>query len=163
MVSDIVVRTINGTAKDALDYTEHEKTGLTAIAIGGDKLSRGLTLEGLCVSYFLRASRMYDTLMQMGRWFGYRPGYVDLCRLYTTSDLTEWFGHITDAADELREEFDQMAAARGDATGLRAEGPVASGADGNVAPEDADRTEPHAVLQWHSRGDRGALSDKAGA
>lgn len=109
VVSDIVVRTINGTARDALDYTEHEKTGLTVIAIGGDKLSRGLTIEGLCVSYFLRASRMYDTLMQMGRWFGYRPGYVDLCRLYTTSDLAEWFGHITDAANELREEFDHMA------------------------------------------------------
>ena len=92
VVSDIVVKTINGTAKDALDYTEHDRTGLSGIAIGGDKLSRGLTLEGLCVSYFLRASRMYDTLMQMGRWFGYRPGYVDLCRLYTTSDLTEGSG-----------------------------------------------------------------------
>ena len=110
VVSDVQVRMINGTAKDALDYAEHDKTGLTVIAIGGDKLSRGLTLEGLCVSYFLRASRMYDTLMQMGRWFGYRPGYLDLCRLYTTSDLSEWFGHITTAADELREEFDYMAA-----------------------------------------------------
>ena len=83
-VSDIEVRMINGTAKDALDYAEHAGTGLKVIAIGGDKLARGLTLEGLCVSYFLRASRMYDTLMQMGRWFGYRPGYLDLCRLYTT-------------------------------------------------------------------------------
>ena len=110
VVSDVQVRMINGTAKDALDYKEHDRTGLTVIAIGGDKLSRGLTLEGLCVSYFLRASRMYDTLMQMGRWFGYRPGYLDLCRLYTTSDLSEWFGHITAAADELREEFDYMAA-----------------------------------------------------
>ena len=110
VVSDVQVRTINGTAKDALDYAEHENTGLTVIAIGGDKLSRGLTLEGLCVSYFLRASRMYDTLMQMGRWFGYRPGYLDLCRLYTTRDLSEWFGHITDAADELRVEFEDMAA-----------------------------------------------------
>ena len=113
VVSDIAVKTINGTAKDALDYPDHERTGLTAIAIGGDKLSRGLTLEGLCVSYFLRASRMYDTLMQMGRWFGYRPGYLDLCRLYTTPDLAEWFRHITEAADELREEFDQMAARGG--------------------------------------------------
>ena len=110
---DIAVRMINGTARDALDYPEHEGTGLTVIAIGGDKLSRGLTLEGLCVSYFLRASRMYDTLMQMGRWFGYRPGYLDLCRLYTTPDLADWFRHITGAADELREEFDLMAA-RGD-------------------------------------------------
>ena len=110
VVSDIDVRMINGTAKDALDYWEHKETGLKVIAIGGDKLARGLTLEGLCVSYFLRASRMYDTLMQMGRWFGYRPGYLDLCRLYTTPDLSEWFGHITDAAEELREEFDMMAA-----------------------------------------------------
>jgi hypothetical protein len=52
---------------------------------------------------------MYDTLMQMGRWFGYRPGYIDLCRLYTTDDLVEWFGHIADASEELREEFEAMA------------------------------------------------------
>ncbi len=111
--ADVRVRVINGTAKDALDYAEHEGTGLKVIAIGGDKLSRGLTLEGLCVSYFLRASRMYDTLMQMGRWFGYRPGYLDLCRLYTTAELAEWFGHIADASEELREEFDLMVASGG--------------------------------------------------
>lgn len=110
VVSEIEVRAINGSAKDALDYAEHSSTGLKVIAIGGDKLARGLTLEGLCVSYFLRASKMYDTLMQMGRWFGYRPGYLDLCRLYTTEELTRWFRHITDAAEELREEFDMMAA-----------------------------------------------------
>lgn len=110
VLSDIQVRMINGTAKDALDYSEHEGAGLKVIAIGGDKLARGLTLEGLCVSYFLRASKMYDTLMQMGRWFGYRPGYLDICRLYTTSELSEWFGHIAEAAEELREEFDLMAA-----------------------------------------------------
>lgn len=109
-IADIEVRTINGTAKDALDYTERQATGLKVIAIGGDKLARGLTLEGLSVSYFLRASKMYDTLMQMGRWFGYRPGYLDLCRLYTTTELIDWFGHIADAAEELREEFDLMAA-----------------------------------------------------
>jgi hypothetical protein len=65
------------------------------------------------VSYFLRASRMYDTLMQMGRWFGYRPGYLDLCRLYTTPELNEWFQYITEANEELRLEFDQMAAVGG--------------------------------------------------
>ena len=48
--------------------------------------------------------------MQMGRWFGYRPGYLDVCRLYTSSELVQWFGHITDAAEELREEFDMMEA-----------------------------------------------------
>lgn len=109
-LADIQVRMINGTAKDALDYAENQETGLKVIAIGGDKLARGLTLEGLTVSYFLRASKMYDTLMQMGRWFGYRPGYLDLSRLYTTGELIEWFEHIADASEELREEFDFMAA-----------------------------------------------------
>src|SRR5262249_20357789 len=108
VIGDIEVRMINGTAKDALDYAENRSKGLKVIAIGGDKLSRGLTLEGLCTSYFLRGSKMYDTLMQMGRWFGYRPGYLDVCRLYTTQELSEWFGHIADAAEELREEFDLM-------------------------------------------------------
>jgi Z1 domain len=110
VVAEIEVRMINGTAKDALDYDERRPTGLKVIAVGGDKLARGLTLEGLCTSYFLRASKMYDTLMQMGRWFGYRPGYLDLCRLYTTDELIIWFRHITEAAEELREEFDLMAA-----------------------------------------------------
>jgi len=109
-VADIQVRIINGTAKDALDYAENQETGLKVIAIGGDKLARGLTLEGLTVSYFLRASKMYDTLMQMGRWFGYRPGYLDLGRLYTSGELVEWFEHIADASEELREEFDLMVA-----------------------------------------------------
>jgi hypothetical protein len=106
---DISVRKINGTAKDVLDYADNEGTGLKVIAIGGDKLARGLTLEGLTTSYFLRASKMYDTLMQMGRWFGYRPGYLDLCRLYTTSELIDWFGHIAEASEELRRDFDLMA------------------------------------------------------
>jgi hypothetical protein len=113
VVSDIEVRMINGKAKDTLDYTNYDGAGLKVIAIGGDKLSRGLTLEGLSISYFLRASKMYDTLMQMGRWFGYRPGYLDVCRLYTTDELAEWFGHIADAAEELREEFDLMSESGG--------------------------------------------------
>jgi hypothetical protein len=107
------VRQINGTSGDILDYLEHKQTGLNVIAIGGDKLSRGLTLEGLSVSYFLRTSRMYDTLMQMGRWFGYRPGYSDLCRLFTTQDLRDWFRHITFANAELRQEFKYMEAVGG--------------------------------------------------
>lgn len=105
--SKIQVREINGGSADALNYFD-DKNGLSVIAIGGDKLSRGLTLEGLSVSYYLRASRMYDTLMQMGRWFGYRPGYVDLCRLFTSRELNEWFCHIALASEELRNEFDYM-------------------------------------------------------
>ena len=108
----IEVREINGSAGDVLDYLRHG-SGLNVIAVGGDKLSRGLTLEGLSVSYFLRASRMYDTLMQMGRWFGYRPRFLDLCRLYTTRDMMVWFGHIAEASEALREDFDRMAASGG--------------------------------------------------
>lgn len=111
VLGDIGVRSINGTAKDALDYAT-PGAALKVIAVGGDKLARGLTLEGLCVSYFVRTTKMYDTLMQMGRWFGYRPGYLDLCRLYTSSDLVRWFAHIADASEELREEFDFMADAK---------------------------------------------------
>ena len=105
----IQVRKINDDkSKDVLDYWS-SLNGLNVIAVGGDKLSRGLTLEGLSVSYYLRASKMYDTLMQMGRWFGYRPGYLDLCRLYTTDEPVEWYQHITVASEELRKEFDYMA------------------------------------------------------
>jgi hypothetical protein len=106
--SKVTVVAVNGYAKEALDYKEHEDVGRSVIAIGGDKLSRGLTLEGLAVSYFLRTTRMYDTLMQMGRWFGYRPGYLDVCRLYTTAELVEWYRHIALAEAELRKEFDYM-------------------------------------------------------
>jgi hypothetical protein len=108
--SKIEVAIINSSSKTPLDYKAHEKQGLSVIAIGGDKLSRGLTLEGLSVSYFLRTSKMYDTLLQMGRWFGYRPGYVDVCRLFTTSELRRWYRHIALAEAELRREFDHMVA-----------------------------------------------------
>ncbi len=103
------VRTINGSAGDVLDYKQNEGQGLNVIAVGGDKLSRGLTLDGLSVSYYLRASRMYDTLLQMGRWFGYRPGYEDLCRIYTTELLVDSYQLIARADEELRQEFDRMA------------------------------------------------------
>ncbi len=107
-VQKIVVKEINGFSVDSLTYYDNKDEGISVIAIGGDKLSRGLTLEGLSVSYFLRASKMYDTLMQMGRWFGYRSGYVDLCRLFTSSELNEWYRHITLASEELREEFSYL-------------------------------------------------------
>jgi hypothetical protein len=111
-VAKIELRVMNGQAKDALEYYERRREGLSVLAVGGNKLSRGLTLEGLSVSYYLRASRMYDTLLQMGRWFGYRPDYEDLCRLYTTPDLFEWYREITLASDELRGELEEMAAQR---------------------------------------------------
>lgn len=112
VVQKIEVKSINGSSGDIVDYQLNSKNGISVIAIGGDKLSRGLTLEGLSISYFLRASKMYDTLMQMGRWFGYRPGYVDLCRLFTSAELNEWYRHIAIASAELREEFNYLAESR---------------------------------------------------
>jgi hypothetical protein len=110
-VDKILVREIHSESKDELAYNR-EPDGLSVIAVGANKLSRGLTLEGLSVSYFLRTTRMYDTLMQMGRWFGYRDGYLDLCRLYTTEELRDWFSHVAFAEEELKREFELMADSR---------------------------------------------------
>ncbi|PKD17658.1 hypothetical protein APR41_05470 [Salegentibacter salinarum] len=115
--SKIEVRAVHGNKNETelkhknitpLDYYDNKKHGLSVIAVGGNKLSRGLTLEGLTISYYLRASKMYDTLMQMGRWFGYRPGYLDLCRIFTSKELKQWYRFITIASDELREDFEEM-------------------------------------------------------
>lgn len=121
----IKVSLINGVSEESLAYRNAEMAarqkieqgkevswearGEHIIAIGGDKLSRGLTLDGLTVSYYLRASKMYDTLMQMGRWFGYRDGYMDVCRIYTTQELAEWYRFIASASLELSQELDYMA------------------------------------------------------
>jgi hypothetical protein len=105
----IEVITANGKTKTDIDYDSYKETGRSVIAIGGDKLSRGLTLEGLCVSYFLRVSHQYDSLLQMGRWFGYRRGFADLCRLYTTPDTEDWFRYVATAQKELRTQFFEMA------------------------------------------------------
>ena len=93
---------------NGLDYNEAGERGLTVIAVGGYSLSRGLTLEGLTVSYFLRNSMMYDSLMQMGRWFGYRPNYEDLCRIWMPYQAVEWYAHITEATNELFGELKRM-------------------------------------------------------
>ena len=118
-VSKIEVRSVHGTRSttnleyhniEEIDYNRYEN-GFSVIAVGGSRLSRGITLEGLSVSYYIRTTKMYDSLMQMGRWFGYRPGYVDLCRLFTTNQIFEWFNHITMATEEMRNDFDEMTAA----------------------------------------------------
>ena len=106
-VSSIVVLSINNKSTDHLDYDDYPD-GRSIIAVGGLGLSRGLTLEGLSVSYFLRNSIMYDTLLQMGRWFGYRDGYKELCRIFMTAEAASWYGHISSAVEELREEFREM-------------------------------------------------------
>lgn len=92
----------NGYSDERLDFTKGQKT---YIVIGGSVLARGLTLEGLCVSFFLRTSRQYDTLLQMGRWFGFRHGYEDLPRLWTTSDLISNFRSLAQVEEEIRREI----------------------------------------------------------
>jgi hypothetical protein len=105
----ITVKAVNQrTGAASLDYSAHKKTGLRVIAVGGNSLSRGLTLEGLSESYFFRNSQMYDTLLQMGRWFGYRDGYEDLCRVWLTIEAQHWYAHIVTATAELREELRRM-------------------------------------------------------
>lgn len=108
-IAPIVVRTINsGNASKSLNYDEFSENGLRLIAVGGFSLSRGLTLEGLNVSYFYRNSKMYDTLMQMGRWFGYRDGYEDLCQVWMSAEAISWYDYISNASDELRREVKRM-------------------------------------------------------
>ncbi|KFU76961.1 Z1 domain-containing protein [Amycolatopsis lurida] len=93
----------NSSSKDRLDY---ERGPVVAIAVGGNTLSRGLTLEGLSVSYFVRAVSAYDTLLQMGRWFGYRNGYADLPRIWMTGELQSWFRHLATVESEMRRDID---------------------------------------------------------
>jgi hypothetical protein len=105
----IEVRSVNQKSGAAsLAYGQYAQHGLRVIAVGGNSLSRGLTLEGLCVSYFYRSTQMYDTLLQMGRWFGYRPNYEDLVRIWMTDEAVNWYAHIAEAAEELRGEIRHM-------------------------------------------------------
>lgn len=96
----------------SLDYTAYKEDGLRVVAVGGNSLARGLTLEGLCISYFYRTTQMYDALLQMGRWFGYRVGYEDLCKIWMTEETADWYSHISEATDELRNEVRRMQASR---------------------------------------------------
>lgn len=89
----------NFRSEDRLDYSV---PGQVAVAVGGNTLSRGLTLEGLTVSYFVRAAKAYDTLLQMARWFGFRPGYEDLPRIWMTDELRQWFRHLATVEHEIR-------------------------------------------------------------
>ncbi|RGZ69044.1 hypothetical protein DW979_01815 [Eubacterium sp. AM49-13BH] len=104
----VKINVINGDSKDVLCYKDHEGEEYNVIAIGGDKFSRGLTLEGLSISYFTRESKYYDTLMQMGRWFGFRPKYADLCRVFITDIIYRWFARIAFATDNLRNQITYM-------------------------------------------------------
>jgi hypothetical protein len=82
----------------------------TIVALGGNTLSRGLTLEGLVCSFFVRSANAYDTLLQMGRWFGYRPNYGDLVRIWMTADLQEWFFDLATVEAEIRQQVSRYEA-----------------------------------------------------
>lgn len=93
----------NSRSRERLSYSGGDP--VVAIAVGGNTLSRGLTLEGLVVSFFVRSSSAYDTLLQMGRWFGYRRGYADLPRTWMTDELRRWFRHIALVELEIRRDI----------------------------------------------------------
>ena len=104
--SGIQVLAINSATEDELVYTK--KTEKKYIAIGGNRLSRGFTLEGLTINYFIRNTDYADTLLQMGRWFGYRPGYLDCCKLFTTRENIHKFDTVTVTVEELEEVFKEI-------------------------------------------------------
>lgn len=107
-IRPVTLAEINSQSKDALDY---EHSPQRVIAIGGYRLSRGLTLEGLIVSYYARNARAYDSLMQMARWFGYRFGYEDLCRVWMTEQSAQWYAYVANATKELIDEVRAMCTA----------------------------------------------------
>ena len=106
-IEDIVIKVVNSSkGSDKLIYPENES--VRVIAIGGLALSRGLTLEGLIISYFYRNTCTYDVLMQMGRWFGYRRGYEDLFRIWINKASADWYAEISEATELLKSDMQDM-------------------------------------------------------
>ena len=110
---------------------EHGLDFCTAfIVIGGGTLSRGLTIENLVSTFFLRGSAQADSLMQMGRWFGYRKGYELLPRVWMSDDTREKYEFMTVAEEELRDDLQRFM-------------------HGGAKPEDfGPRVRVHARLAW---------------
>ena len=133
IIGTVVIREVHQSKSVELEYRDDSVTN--AIVIGGTSLSRGYTLEGLSISYFLRSTIFYDTLMQMGRWFGYRENYEDLCKIYMTESMRDNFKLIIEATEDLFYEFRRMEKEK-------------------KTPEDfglAVRTHPDSVLQVTAR------------
>ncbi len=101
VLRELVVLELNSVTGENLEYDE--KPGRHIVAVGGNRLSRGLTLEGLTVSYFLRTASMCDTLLQMARWYGFRRGYEDLIRIWTTDGIARWFSELALVEQSLRD------------------------------------------------------------
>ncbi len=108
-IKNIEIVVVNSSKQSTkLNYDSYKTTGLRVIAIGGLALSRGLTLEGLCVSYFYRNTSTFDVLMQMGRWFGYRDGYSDLCKIFITKKSASYYKYICSSIEDLRKDIRDM-------------------------------------------------------
>lgn len=106
IIHSIIIHEVHSKSKIKLEYGNDFPTN--AIVVGGTSLSRGYTLEGLSVSYFLRTTVFYDTLMQMGRWFGYRTDYEDICRIYMTDTMFNNFKIIIEATLDLVDSLEEM-------------------------------------------------------
>lgn len=140
-IESVDTREVHQQRKAPLEYRNDIATN--AIVIGGTSLSRGYTLEGLSVSYFLRNTVFYDTLMQMGRWFGYREGYQDLCKVYIPETMIDNFGHIIEATEDLIDDFKKMQ-------------------DENMTPKDfglAVKQHPDSLLQITARNKQRHVTD----
>jgi hypothetical protein len=110
---DQAIRILNNENRD--QTPDFDRQSIWKILVGGTKLSRGYTVEGLTVSYYRRRAQTADTLMQMGRWFGFRRGYHDLVRLFIGTeekldkagrkkiDLYEAFGAVCRDEEMFRE------------------------------------------------------------
>ena len=107
IIHTITTKEEHSQSKLRIEYRKDYATNV--IAVGGMALSRGFTLDGLSVSYFIKNTIFYDTLMQMGRWFGYRDGYEDLCKIYMPSIVSDNFAQIIEATNELMARFKDMA------------------------------------------------------
>ena len=105
-IESVVIRDVHNKSVIPLEYRKDIVTN--AIVVGGASLARGFTVEGLSVSYFLRNTVFYDTLMQMGRWFGYRPGYEDICKIFMPRNRIRDFAEIIRATEDLVEDFKLM-------------------------------------------------------
>jgi len=106
VASSIEVKVENWSSTNRIDYSVPARRYLI---IGGNVLARGLTLEGLSVSFFLRSSSQYDTLMQMGRWFGYRRGFEDLPRIWMEQDVMQSFLDLATVEEEIRRDIRRYA------------------------------------------------------
>lgn len=104
-IKTIHVVSINSDSTETLEYELHTEH---VIAVGGYRLSRGLTLEGLVISYYSRNAKAYDALMQMARWFGYRPGYEELCRVWMSDKAAGWYKFVADSTADLFDELRNM-------------------------------------------------------